>query len=86
MWDYADLYSQRQAQERGLRVTVRDAQGRPIDLVGSPFHVSATGEPAGPPEARCPPGLGEHTAQVLRELCGLDEGRLRALREGGVIA
>lgn len=32
-----------------------------------------------------PPDLGQHTAEVLGELPGYDEVRLRALREGGVI-
>jgi CoA:oxalate CoA-transferase len=32
-----------------------------------------------------PPALGEHTDEVLGELCGLDEGELAALRRAGVI-
>ena len=59
--------------------------GRPVDLVGSPFHVSTTGEPAAPPPARLPPGLGQDTQVVLRKLCGLDEAALRELHEKGVI-
>src|SRR5262249_38116164 len=66
LWNYADVYEQQQAEERGFKVTVRDPQGRPVDLVGSPFHVSETEAPAGRPAATCPPGVGEHTAEVLR--------------------
>lgn len=36
-----------------------------------------------PPVARGP-GLGEHTHEVLRDLCGYDEARLRVLTEAGV--
>lgn len=85
LWNYAELFAQPQAEERGLRVTVRDAQGRAVDLLGSPFHVGEPGAAAGRPAAACPPGLGEHTDSVLRELCGTDEAQLRALREAGVI-
>jgi crotonobetainyl-CoA:carnitine CoA-transferase CaiB-like acyl-CoA transferase len=85
LWNYADLYEQQQAEERGFKVTVRDPQGRPVDLVGSPFHVSETGSPTGSPAATCPPGVGEHTAEVLRELCGTSDEEMKALREAGVI-
>ena len=50
VWSYAELFSHSQAQTRGLRVTVRDPQGRPVDLIGSPFHIAGT---ALPQHARC---------------------------------
>jgi crotonobetainyl-CoA:carnitine CoA-transferase CaiB-like acyl-CoA transferase len=81
LWTYAELFAHPHAEARGLRVSVRDARGRPVDLVGSPFHVSGaeSREPAAPPEQ------GQHTAEVLRELCGLDEAALDRLRRDGVI-
>jgi crotonobetainyl-CoA:carnitine CoA-transferase CaiB-like acyl-CoA transferase len=85
LWKYSELFSHRQAAERGLKITVRDPAGRPIDLVASPFRVSSTGEPSAPPEATTPPNLGEHTDSVLKQWCGLDEERLRRLRAEGVI-
>jgi crotonobetainyl-CoA:carnitine CoA-transferase CaiB-like acyl-CoA transferase len=85
LWTYADLFSQPQAEARHWRVSVRDPQGRPVDLLGSPFHVSATGAPAEPPPATCPPAVGEHSAAVLRELCGVSEEELQRLREVGVV-
>lgn len=85
IWDYAGLMSQAQAAERGYRVTVRDAAGRPVDLVGSPFRVSETAAPAGEPPAACPPGVGEHTDEVLGGLLGVGADELRRLREAGVI-
>jgi crotonobetainyl-CoA:carnitine CoA-transferase CaiB-like acyl-CoA transferase len=85
LWTYAELFAQPQAAARGLSVSVRDPAGRPIDLVSSPFRVSATGEPSAPPAATAPPGLGQDTDRVLRELCGLGEERLARLRASGVI-
>ena len=54
---------------RGTYQTV----GCPIKLSDSPAEISR------------PPMLGEHTDALLRALCGVDEGELGRLREGGVI-
>jgi crotonobetainyl-CoA:carnitine CoA-transferase CaiB-like acyl-CoA transferase len=85
LWTYADLFAHPHAAARGLRVTVRDPAGRPLDLVGCPFHISTGGEPSAPPEATVAPALGEHTDRVLGELCGLDATRLAELRREGII-
>ena len=82
VWDYARLFASPQAQARGLRVTVTDLEGRPVDLVGSPFHMTG----ASLPEASAPPALGQDTDQVLAHLLGLGPGPLAALRARGVIA
>src|SRR5260370_6754109 len=34
VWDYAELFAQRQCEARGWRVTVRDPKGQPVDLLG----------------------------------------------------
>jgi crotonobetainyl-CoA:carnitine CoA-transferase CaiB-like acyl-CoA transferase len=81
VWDYETLFAHPQAAARGLRLTVRDVEGRPVDLVGSPFHIS----PGTLPPAKMPPKLGQDTDQVLSELLGLDHSRLSQLREQGVI-
>jgi formyl-CoA transferase/CoA:oxalate CoA-transferase len=86
LWNYADLFSHPHADARGLKVTVRDPEGRPIDLVGSPLHISADAGPAAPPAATAPPALGQHTDEVLRELCGVVGEALAGLRRAGVIA
>ena len=83
LWTYADLFAQPQAAERGYRVTVSDPQGRPVDLVGSPFHIQ--GDDPGR-AATYPPGIGEHTTEVLRDLCGLGAEEIAALRAEGVIS
>jgi crotonobetainyl-CoA:carnitine CoA-transferase CaiB-like acyl-CoA transferase len=60
---------------------VRDRQGRPVDLLGTPFHIDGIDLPP----TRMPPALGEHTAEVLKELLALSAADIEALREKGVI-
>jgi crotonobetainyl-CoA:carnitine CoA-transferase CaiB-like acyl-CoA transferase len=81
VWDYADLFAHPQAAARSLRVAVRGPDGKPIDLLGSPFHLhgATLHEPA------TPPTLGQHTDSVLTELLGLGPERLEELRRRGVI-
>jgi len=81
VWDYADLFAHPQAAARGLRVTVRDPQGKTVDLVGPPIHISGST----PPWISSPPGLGESTDQVLQQLLGFDSARLKEVRKSGVI-
>jgi crotonobetainyl-CoA:carnitine CoA-transferase CaiB-like acyl-CoA transferase len=81
VWNYADLFSHPQATARGLRVTVRDAKGQSVDLVGSPFHIAGTAAPSISP----PPGLGAGTDQVLQSVLGFDVLRLKEMRKRGVI-
>ncbi|HLJ93826.1 MAG TPA: CaiB/BaiF CoA-transferase family protein [Gemmataceae bacterium] len=81
VWDYATLFAHPQAAARGLRVTVHDADGRPVDLVGAPFHIAG----AALPDATMPPRLGQDTDRVLSELLGVDAQRLSRLRQQGVI-
>jgi crotonobetainyl-CoA:carnitine CoA-transferase CaiB-like acyl-CoA transferase len=82
VWNYAQLFADPQTASRNLRVTVRDPDGKPVDLVGSPFHVAGTTLPV----AHIPPQLGQHTDEVLHALLGLDAERLQELRKQGVIA
>jgi crotonobetainyl-CoA:carnitine CoA-transferase CaiB-like acyl-CoA transferase len=81
VWDYAGVFGHPQAAARGLRVTVHDPEGRPIDLVGSPFHFNG----ASLPPFTAPPALGADTAQVLGELLGIGAGELANLRDRGTI-
>ena len=81
VWDYAALFAHPQTAARNLRVTVRDAEGKPVDLVGSPFHIGGATIPA----PSMPPHLGQHTDEVLQGLLGLDADRLAQLRQRGVI-
>ena len=81
VWNYADLFQQPQIAERGMRVEVRDPQGRAVDLLGTPFHIDGADLP-GP---KMPPALGEHTDAVLTELLHMHPDQIASLREKGVI-
>jgi crotonobetainyl-CoA:carnitine CoA-transferase CaiB-like acyl-CoA transferase len=81
VWNYAELFAHPQAAARQLRVTVRDPEGKPVDLVGSPFHIAG----ATLPQPMMPPRLGQDTHTVLKELLALDEANLAALRSRRVI-
>jgi crotonobetainyl-CoA:carnitine CoA-transferase CaiB-like acyl-CoA transferase len=64
-----------------MKVTVRDPDGQPVELVGSPFHVQG----ATPPTPLAPPRLSQHTNEILGGVLGLDRTRLDDLRRRGVI-
>jgi crotonobetainyl-CoA:carnitine CoA-transferase CaiB-like acyl-CoA transferase len=81
VWDHATLFAQPQAEARGLRVTVRDAQGRPVDLIGTPFHIAGATLAA----PTMPPGLGQDTEKVLCDVLGLKPERIEELRKAGVV-
>lgn len=69
------------ARERGLLVQVDDRRGGTRPVVRAPARFSATKN-----EVRGPaPRLGEHGAELLRELLGFDDARVRALTESGAL-
>jgi len=80
--DYAGVFANEQVLSRGMKVRVTDPAGRPVDLIGSPFHIAG----AELPDPSFPPNLGEHTDVVLRDLLGFDAARLAELRRAGVVA
>jgi CoA:oxalate CoA-transferase len=66
---------------RGMVAEVEQPGIGPVEIAGSPFHLSET-----PGTVRSPaPTLGQHTVEVLRDVLGYDEGRIEALIEGGAI-
>lgn len=79
--NYPQLFALEQVAARGMKVTVRDIDGKPIDLAGAPFHIDGATMPA----AMMPPRLGEHTEQVLRDVLGLDTTQIQELRQNKVI-
>jgi crotonobetainyl-CoA:carnitine CoA-transferase CaiB-like acyl-CoA transferase len=81
VWNYATLFQQPQVLGRNLRMTVRDPDGKPVDLVGTPFHINGTTLP----EPKVPRQLGQDTDSVLRDLLGLEPDRIAELRRAGVI-
>jgi crotonobetainyl-CoA:carnitine CoA-transferase CaiB-like acyl-CoA transferase len=78
--DYAGIFSHEQTAARGMKLTVRDPSGKPVELVGNPMRL--TGAPVGAPTM--PPRLGEQTDAILREL-GLEDRELESLRTARVI-
>lgn len=78
--DHAAVFAGESVAARGMRVTVRDPAGNPVDLVGSPMRIA--GAPA--PAPAMPPRLGQQTDEVLREL-GLSDAEVAALRAKGVV-
>ncbi|MFO0824568.1 MAG: CaiB/BaiF CoA-transferase family protein [Gemmataceae bacterium] len=78
--DYASIFAHEQTLARGMKVTIRDPAGNPVDLIGNPVHL--TGAPTAEP--RMPPKLGEQSDAVLREL-GLSDEEFAALRAKGVV-
>ncbi len=67
---------------RGMVDEVAHPTAGALRLLGSPMKLSDTPVRAPSP----PPTLGQHSDEVLREVLGYDEDRVRALREAGVVA
>ena len=64
-----------------MKIRVTDHEGKPVDLIGTPFHLTGAELPA----PTFPPKLGEHTDEVLNEFFELDADRLSELRKAGVV-
>jgi crotonobetainyl-CoA:carnitine CoA-transferase CaiB-like acyl-CoA transferase len=79
--DLAQVFADPQVRHRGLMVSARDAKGGEMRMVANPIRFSRT------PVAsdRAPPGLGEHTDEVLGRLAGLDPAGIGRLRKAGVL-
>ena len=76
-----ETFANPQVQARGMVVSAPHAQAGQVPLLGSPIKMSGT-----PPAVRRgPPVLGQHTAEILGELLGLDTAGLARLRDQGVI-
>ena len=80
--DYAAVFSNDQVLSRGMKVKVTDHEGKPVDLIGTPFHLTGAELPA----PTFPPKIGEHTDDVLMEFLGLDANRLAELRDACIVA
>jgi len=76
-----EVFEDPQVRHRGMRVEIPHPLGVPVPSVANPMRFSET------PIAydRPPPLLGEHTDAVLGEVLGFDSGRMRALRDAGIV-
>jgi crotonobetainyl-CoA:carnitine CoA-transferase CaiB-like acyl-CoA transferase len=71
--DIGQVFDDPQVKARGLRVDMPHPAGTTAPVTASPLRFSAT-----PVEYRhAPPRLGEHTAQVLAEVLGMDDAERR---------
>lgn len=77
----AETMSASEIAERNMILELKDDEGRPVRLLGSPLKLS---ESAVAKNAMLPPRLAQHTREVLRELAGVDEAALKHLIEQGV--
>jgi len=80
--DMKQVFDRPQAQHRGLRVEIPHPAGVPCPTVASPMRFSATPVTYETP----PPGLGQHTRQVLSDWLGLSPEALAELASTGVIS
>lgn len=79
--NYQELFDDPQAQARGIKVTVSDPDGKPVDLIGSPFQIDG----AELPDPMCPPQLSAQTQDVLKEVLGVSDAQLSELFEQSII-
>ncbi len=78
--DLAQVFDDPHVQGRGLRVEVPHPLAGSVPVVASPMRLSRT-----PVHHGTPPLLGEHTAEVLRDVLGVGEAEIEALRRERVI-
>ena len=78
--DYAGIFAHEQTAARGMKLTVRDPEGNPVDLIGNPMRIAGTA----PPPPTMPPRLGEQTDALLAEF-GLSAEEVELLRSKKVI-
>ena len=77
---FEDIVRDPQVEHDGLLTTVDGPNGEPVRVVGMPVRFSAT-----PGTVRSgPPGVGEHTDEVLASI-GFSEGEIRSMREDGAV-
>ena len=77
----AEVFADPQVRDRSMCTMVEHSAAGRIPLVGTPMKFSET--PAG--AVHPPPLLGEHTAQVLEELLGIEGNSIDLLRNDGII-
>jgi crotonobetainyl-CoA:carnitine CoA-transferase CaiB-like acyl-CoA transferase len=72
--DVAEAFSSSLAGDREMRVEIQHPQAGRISQVGAPWKLDGHSSPI----RLAPPTLGQHTAEVLREVLGYDDAMLEA--------
>ena len=78
----ADVVADPQVRHRGMIREVAHPVAGALPVADTPVRLSRSETGIGGP----PPDMGQHTAEVLRELLGMDEAAVEALRAAGVVA
>jgi crotonobetainyl-CoA:carnitine CoA-transferase CaiB-like acyl-CoA transferase len=78
--DLEHVFDDPQVRHRAMRVEAPHPLAGALPLVASPIRLSAT-----PVRHEAPPLLGQHTREVLRDVLGMDEVEVEALRERGIV-
>ena len=78
--DYTAVFADPQVASRGMKLTVTDPLGQPVDLIGSPIKIAGTGEAS----ATIAPQLGADTARVLESL-GIDAATYARMKAAGAV-
>jgi crotonobetainyl-CoA:carnitine CoA-transferase CaiB-like acyl-CoA transferase len=78
--DVAAALADPQVAARDAVVDIEHETLAPVRQVASPLRLSGAPNPL-----RRAPGRGEHTDEVLAEVCGYDAARIEGLRAGGAL-
>ena len=79
--DLAQVFADPQVRHRGMQVSAPHPAAGQVTMVANPIKFSATPIT----HDRAPPLLGEHTAEILRDVLGMDPAAIRDLSEEGVV-
>jgi crotonobetainyl-CoA:carnitine CoA-transferase CaiB-like acyl-CoA transferase len=76
------VFAQEQLQSRDMQITMdHPSSAKPVDLVGSPLKLSRSKV-----DYRLPPPVeGQHTAEVLKGILGMDDAKIEKLSGNGII-
>ncbi len=81
VYTYDDLVNDPHVRETGMVVEIENPGGGTYRMPNIPLKMSGT-----PPTiSRRPPGLGEHTDEVLRDILGMDADRIAQLHTAGAV-
>ena len=77
-----EAYTAEDVVERKMVIEMEHASGEKFRVLGSPLKMSESPVNENPLP---PPTLGEHSAEILQEILGLDGDAVQALRDNGAI-